>query len=319
MIRQDQKNFYYSRRDNLQLQEIKWFRLKIAATIIASVIGCLVLLLGVNQFYYDFLDLGYNKINSLQHENQVLQQKVIGLTSQMKGLETTLSQLNDQGNQLRLLVDLPKIDEESKVGGIGGAIVESDVNFTSEGVSQVLRSATETLQKMAGETRVQNQSYEQILKKYEFNKGYFSALPALKPMEGYYSIKGFGLRMHPVLGMFKTHEGLDIINDAGTPVVASGDGVVEVAGQSGGGYGIVVMINHGYGYQTLYAHLSRVFVREGYHVKRGEVIAKSGRTGLVTGPHLHYEVRYKGVRQNPVDFFLDDVTPQEYRTQVATR
>ena len=144
-------------------------------------------------------------------------------------------------------------------------------------------------------------------------------MPALKPMEGEYSSKGFGLRMHPVLGIFKTHQGLDIANDVGTPVYAPADGIVEMAGHSGGGYGIVVVIRHGYGFQTLYAHLSKISVRDGQRIKRGDLIAKSGKTGLVTGPHLHYEVRYKGVSQNPIDYFLDDVSVAEYHRQIASR
>ena len=130
---------------------------------------------------------------------------------------------------------------------------------------------------------------------------------------------GVGLRMHPVLGIFKTHEGLDIVNDVGTPVYASADGIVSMAGQSGGGYGTVVVINHGYDYQTLYAHLSKVLVHDGQRVRRGDLIAKSGKTGLVSGPHLHYEVRYKGVCKNPVDFFFDDVRPGAFQRNLASR
>ena len=175
------------------------------------------------------------------------------------------------------------------------------------------------MERLSGEVNVQLESYRQIVKKSEFNEGYFAALPALKPMEGYYSTKGFGLRMHPIIGIFKTHEGLDIINDVGTPVVASGDGSIEMAGQSGGGYGNVVVINHGYGYQTLYAHLSRVSVHEGQRMKRGDLIAKSGRTGLVSGPHLHYEVRHNGKHENPADYFFNDVSARDYKLQVASK
>jgi murein DD-endopeptidase MepM/ murein hydrolase activator NlpD len=176
-----------------------------------------------------------------------------------------------------------------------------------------------SLSRLKSEMAVQEQSYQQIVRKSEYNKGYFAALPALKPMDGFYSKSGYGLRMHPVLGIFRTHEGLDIVNDVGTPIYAAGDGTVEVAGQSGGGYGTMIVINHGYGYQSLYAHLSKVLVREGQRLKRGDLIGKSGKTGLVSGPHLHYEVRHDGICINPVNFFFDDLTPQQYRAQVASR
>jgi murein DD-endopeptidase MepM/ murein hydrolase activator NlpD len=100
-------------------------------------------------------------------------------------------------------------------------------------------------------------------------------------------------------------------------VYATADGVVRFAGRTDGGYGTIVEITHGYGYTTLYAHLSKVLVRSGKTVHRGDVIAQSGRSGLVTGPHLHYEVRYNGVMQNPSDYFFNDIEASQYRTMLA--
>jgi murein DD-endopeptidase MepM/ murein hydrolase activator NlpD len=136
-------------------------------------------------------------------------------------------------------------------------------------------------------------------------------------MVGNYERRDFGMRKHPVLGVNKFHEGIDIINDIGTPVYAPADGVVEFAGHSGSGYGLILLVKHGYGYETLYGHLSKTIAREGQKVKRGDLIARSGNSGLVSGPHLHYEVHYNGVRQNPLDYFFSDVTPQEYNKQIA--
>ena len=318
MKRNRRRRKYFYSNEELSFTELKWFRLKLLVTIVASVIICLSFLLGINHLYYDFLGLGYNRMTPLMRENRVLKEQLVDITARMKDLEGTLNEINQQGDELRLLVDLPRMEREARSPGIGGALPTPDIELNSDIASKILSEATLTLEKLSSEMSVQQQSYEQILKKHEYNKGYFASIPALKPMEGYYSPKGFGLRMHPVLGIFKTHEGLDIINDVGMPIVAAGDGVVEMAGQSGGGYGNVVVINHGYGYQTLYAHLSKVKVHEGEHVKRGQFIGKSGRSGLVSGPHLHYEIRYKGVRQNPIDYFFDDVSLQDYRKQVAS-
>jgi len=211
------------------------------------------------------------------------------------------------------------LDDATAKAGAGGALQIVDADVLSDDVGALLRTASSMVDQLKNETNVQMQSYRDINNKFEFNKDYFASMPALKPMEGVYSPNGFGVRMHPVLGVFKLHEGLDIINDVGTSVFASGNATVEFAGQSGGGLGTVMILNHGYGYQTLYAHLSKTLVREGDRVKRGELIAKSGRTGLVSGPHLHYEVHYKGVRRNPVDYFLDDVHPQQYLQQLAQK
>ncbi|MBI4547643.1 MAG: M23 family metallopeptidase [Ignavibacteriae bacterium] len=309
------KIFWYS--DNqLKLHEIKWFWLKLGGIILGLLVFCLVLVFGVNQFYYNFLHLGNSRLNELAQENRMLRENLRNLTSELVDLKSHLDKVAKQGDQLRLLVDLPQLDNETKVAGTGGAVNELLFSGISGQTNQLLQSISSTLQSLNSEVRVQAQSYSEIIRKYDSNKGLFAAMPALKPMDGFYSAKDFGKRMHPVLGIFKAHEGLDIINDVGTPVAAAANGIVQVAGQSGGGYGIVVVINHGYGYQTLYAHLSKVLVREGQRVKRGDLIAKSGKSGLVNGPHLHYEVRHHGVCRNPADFFFDDVSLQEYQRQL---
>lgn len=314
------KDKIYLADSRLELREIKWFRLKISLSFIVTTAVCVLFLLVINYYVYDFLGMGYTTIQSLKEENQSLHTQLSTLTGHMKTLEKTLATLDAEGNRLRLLVDLPPMDEETKSAGTGGSVLSPVIlSGNNNNNLQAISSVAATLQKLNSEVAVQQQSYDQIVRKYEHNKAFFAALPALKPMDGYYSTREFGLRMHPVLGIFKTHTGLDIVNDVGTPVVASADGVVEMSGQSGGGYGTVVIIKHGYGYQSLYAHLSKVLVREGQRVKRGDLIAKSGKTGLVSGPHLHYEVRYNGVCQNPMNYFFDDISPKEYRTLVTSR
>lgn len=298
--------FYYSD-ERLQIQEIKWFRTKVFATIIGSVIMGLTLLLTVNYTFNNFFVLGNARIKAIVHQNRMLQDQLITFADRTRELESALGKLTDQGNQLRLLVDLPTLDAETRSAGTGGAIVETEFTLDSDNSSLVLQSTQKILQKLSSEMKVQEQSYKQIVEKHEMNKGYFAALPTIKPMTGFYSKRTFGMRMHPVLGISKKHEGIDIVNDVGTPVVTTGDGTVQLAGHSGSGFGIVVVINHGYGYQTVYAHLSKVLVRNGQRVKRGDVIAKSGRSGLVSGPHLHYEVRRNGVYLNPMDFFFENL------------
>lgn len=309
---------YYISHSDLSIKEIKWFRLKIAGSIIGLTIVILTLILTGNNLYYDFLGLG-NKIQSLEAENALLRDRLVALHSQITALQSTLDELDRQGNTLRLMVDLPAIDDETKRAGTGGALETGEEFLSSNNTLELLNATTNSVKRLASEIALQKQSFEEIHSKYQYNKELFEVLPALKPMEGYYSPSGFGMRMHPVLGIFKTHEGLDIVGDVGTPVYASGNGTVEFAGQSGGGYGNVIVINHGYGYQSLYAHLSQIFVKTGNQVKRGALIGKSGKSGLVSGPHLHYEVMYKGVRQNPVDFFLDDVSPKEYQREVVAK
>lgn len=310
MSRNDKKYYYSDRK--LELREIRGVKGKLTAGVFAATALCLTAILLVNHVASDFLGLGYGRAANLAEENRELRNQVTMLSERMQNLDASLERLSDDGDRLRLMVDLPKMDDAVRLGGTGGAVRQSDVTFTSDNTAAMLESSLSTLQKLTGEIEIQQQSFAEIERKYLHNQDYFSALPALKPMDGFYSVGGFGKRMHPVLGVFKTHHGLDIINDVGTSVYASGDGVVEMAGQSGNGYGTVVAVKHGFGFQTLYAHLSKVAVREGQRVKRGELLGKSGRSGLVSGPHLHYEVRQNGIFRNPTDFFFNDLSPGQY-------
>ena len=310
--------FYYT--DNfLQIRKIRWVRLKLTGITLGSVALCIGILLTVNSLYNNFLGLGNSRLQKLTQENQELRSQLSSMISQFDKMEKSVNKISNEGDQLRLVVDLPKLDEETEAGGTGGAILDPDMNVTSDSSIQLLSTAKRLLQTLSGEIRVQEQSYGQMIDRTEYNRGYFASLPAIKPMDGFYSTKEFGLRLHPVLGIKKMHEGLDIVNDVGTTVIASGDGIVQLAGHTGGGFGYAIVINHGYGYQTVYAHLSKIIVHEGQHVKRGDLIAKSGRSGLVSGPHLHYEVRLNGISQNPMDFFFDDIGIKEYRKQIASR
>ncbi len=311
-----QRMFYLSG-DSLTLREVKWFRLKFTSLALAAVMLGLAVILIFNHLLNDFLGLGYNRIELLSTENRILKEQLNRLTETTHALEATLNKLAEQDNQLRLIVDLPKIDPDVREVGTGGVEDNVDFGLYSKEAGQILQSSNHFVEKLEREVKLQEKSYEEINKKYEFNKVFFRHLPAIKPMVGFYAVNGFGNRLHPVLGVEKLHAGLDIINDDGTLVYASGDGEVTFSGRTGGGYGIGIVINHGYGYQTMYAHLSKAIVKEGKKVKRGDLIAYSGRSGLVSGPHLHYEVRFKGVRHNPVDYFFDDINFVKVKQQTA--
>lgn len=311
--------FFYFSEKQLSYREVRFFRTKISLSLVGLTALSVLALLLVNHYYYDFLGLGYNRIQTLTYENQVLKQELKKLVTQMSEVEKSLDRFNDKTNELRLLVDLPKLEQDVRQAGVGGRSVVPEFGLSSKEADQLLTNSTTLLDKITREIQIQRISYNEIYNKYQNNKDFFACIPALKPMEGYYSPTGFGLRMHPVLGIYKTHDGLDIIGDVGTPVFASGDGIVDYAMHSGGGYGKAILISHGYGYQSLYAHLSKIMVNEGQRVKRGDFIALSGKTGLVSGPHLHYEIRYRGVKQNPIDYFMDDVMPRQYKSMLAVK
>ena len=291
--------------DSLTFRELRWAKTKLVGW--GFVVGavCLLLFLEINERFGDRLGLGFTRTSLLIQENKVMRQQLQAVGVRIESLQRRLADLNETGNHLRLLVDLPKVDDDVRKAGTGGAIEVVDFS-TSSDVSTMLNKLRSGMTIAERELQLQGVSYREMAKRQEENRARFGHLPAIRPMAGYYSRLGIGIRLHPILNIYRPHEGLDVANDVGTPVYASADGTVEFAGRSGG-YGIMVELNHGYSYRTVYGHLSKVLVRDGQNVKRGELIARSGNTGLSSGPHLHYEVRLNGVAQNPLDYFFDDV------------
>ena len=310
--------FFVFSDSGLELREIRFFKLKLVGSSVLLGLFVVGFVLIVNFLSNDVLGLGYDRMSVLSTENKVLKEQLNGLSARMGVIQRGLGKLADRGNELRLMVDLSKIDDETGGAAIGGSSPASSFPFLSEEASTVLKNSSQLLDQLSREVKLQQASYDDIYKRYEYNKKFFGHVPAIKPMRGYYSVNGFGMRVHPVLRVYRMHEGVDIINDVGADIFAAADGVVRYAGRTQGGYGVVVDISHGYGYSTLYAHLSKIFVRPGQTVRRGELLAKSGRSGLVSGPHLHYEVRLNGRKQNPVDYFFDDIDAARYRTALVS-
>ncbi len=309
--------FFYFSDSQLGYQEVKYFKTKAALSglLLAIVLSSLFLVL--SSFIGD--PFGVSQKADLVVENRVLKEQLRELTRKATAVQQGVNNLAERTNQLRLMVDLRQIDDQTRKASIGGALSSgAEFSYLSREANKILLNSLGTLSQLEREVELQKKSYEEIQRQYEHNKTFFKHLPAIKPSEGPYSLNGFGMRVHPVLGVWRMHEGIDIIADVGTPVYASGDAAVKFAGRTQGGYGTVIELDHGYGYTSLYAHLSQIHVRTGQKVKRGELIGKVGRSGLVSGPHLHYEIRLNGRNQNPVDFFFDDVDAARYRTQLAS-
>ncbi len=296
---------YTFSRDTLTFRELRWGRTRLLAWGLVVGVALLLGAMELNERTGDRWSLGFTRTSLMKQENRVLRQQLQMVTGRIELLEARLAELNSHGNHLRLLADLPTISEDERRAGIGGTVEEVDF-ATSSDVNLVLNRLRTSVATAERELTLQMTSYRDMSKQFETNKARFSHLPAIRPMEGYYSRKGIGLRLHPILNYYRPHEGLDIANDVGTAVYAAADGAVSFAGRSGG-LGIMVEVDHGYSYHTVYGHLSKILVREGQQVKRGDLIARSGNTGLSSGPHLHYEVRLNGIAQNPLEYFLDDV------------
>lgn len=219
----------------------------------------------------------------------------------------------------RMIFGMDPIDEAVWEGGVGGHDeYENYRQFRYSG--DVMAGVREKIDLLKRQMDMQSRSLDTIINLAEAKEAMLSAIPSIKPVRGDKTrsvnvLSGFGFRIHPIHKIRKMHNGIDFTAPTGTPIQATGAGRVVKAG-SGSGFGNHVIIDHGYGYKTLYAHMSRLDVREGQTVKRGQPIGKVGSTGTSTAPHCHYEVHYRGMPINPIQFVTDGLTPTEYQELV---
>ncbi|RPI65457.1 MAG: M23 family metallopeptidase [Ignavibacteriales bacterium] len=295
------KKFYYFSEKSLNFLEIKHFKEKAIAVFIASVLLFSSILFGI---FYLISNLSSNDeyLQSLKKENLLLKDKFLTLSNQYVRLESELNTLTGISNDLRLAVNLTPVSIEERKLGIGGS---NQISKLYEDLGSDISDAIDIADKVLRKFEFEKVQYEEISSKLKMNNNLFESIPAIVPTEGRFSSESFGMRLHPILRINKMHNGIDIINDVGTIVKATGKGKVIFVGIKGG-YGLTVEIDHGFGYQTIYAHLSTVSVREGQTVSRNQSIAKSGNSGLSSGPHLHYEVLHNGQNLNPSEFFFDE-------------
>lgn len=213
----------------------------------------------------------------------------------------------------RALFGIEPIDRSKYEEGIGGALFGSSTMFMNE--RQLIHEATNKLHLLKMRLTVEQNSLNHIYMLTQQKKNLMEHIPAIMPLNDRNVERlasGFGYRIDPIYGVVKFHEGVDFTAPEGTPVYATGAGVVEKVEYSRRGYGYHIIINHGFGYKTLYAHLSEILVKEGERVERGTLIGKVGSTGKSVAPHLHYEVWVNGNKENPIYFFWSDLTPRQY-------
>ena len=249
-------------------------------------------------FFHDTTKESWLKQQIRDYETHVgeFDDRMASLSKSLDGLE------EKDKNLYRLILEM---EPGTSTGGTGGT--EKAPTFQVES----LQESEAKLDQIQTKLKLQESSYISLFETLKEKEVELHHIPSILPTTGQL-ISGFGLREHPILGIKKLHTGLDFTCKIGTPVYASGDGIVMFCGRSSNGYGIHIDINHGFGYITKYAHLSEIKVATGQRVKRGDVIGLSGNTGLSKGPHLHYEITKSGNKINPVDYFYSDLAPDEY-------
>jgi murein DD-endopeptidase MepM/ murein hydrolase activator NlpD len=229
-------------------------------------------------------------------------------------IEQVLDEMYKRDEELyRSALGAKEFPQELRMMGVGG----SDAYKRFDGLSnaEMLKETSQKMDRIEGKLHAQSISFKELVRLVQEREQRLASLPAIQPVRNS-DLKrvasGFGWRIDPVYKTKKMHWGLDFTADVGTEIYATGDGMVEEVKTSAWGYGREVLINHGFGYKTRYAHLSKFMVKEGQHVKRGEVIGLVGNSGKSTGPHLHYEVEKDGQKVNPINYFHSDLTPEQF-------
>lgn len=250
---------------------------------------------------------------ALKDENRILAEQLSNTSSSISKLENELNKIAQLDNELyRSVLGLEPLSEDIRIAGVGGSDSYAHFNYYSDKTSELLKNTASRLDQLERRIGIQKLSFDEIKAYYNENQVRLRNMPAIKPVNGII-VSGFGMRPHPILRYNRMHEGVDFRAEVNTEVFATGDGVVTHAGRRGA-FGNLLEIDHGFGIVTRYAHLSSFAsgVRVGTQVKRGDIVAFSGNTGRSAGPHLHYEVLVDGSPQDPINFVIADISPEEY-------
>jgi murein DD-endopeptidase MepM/ murein hydrolase activator NlpD len=276
-----------------------WFA---GSVIIASLYGT---------FFENVFGSPKEKLLTQQVENLKLQYSLIG-----RELDNSLASLNSlrlsDDRRYRPILDMDSVPESYRRAGVGGVDRYSDLAGYQN--SELLIAYKSKIDEIKSMSTIQNESFKTISERSVEWKREIDHFPGISPVSPKFRL-GDGIKwrtVHPVLGTSRMHNGQDFDVPYGTDVCATGDGTVIESGWNSGGFGNYIVIDHGYGFQTVYGHLSNIKVTKGLNVKRGDLIGISGNSGLSSGPHLHYQVEQFGTHKNPINFFNNDVNSEEY-------
>lgn len=242
------------------------------------------------------------------------------LQSRIDNLEKVADNLQDRDDNIyRIIFEADPIPTEVREVGTGGTNMYKHLEGYAG--SDYLVSISQSVDKLRNRMYVQSNSLEELFEMAKNMDKMRLSIPAIQPISDEYKRRisdYYGYRIHPIYKKRIFHQGLDFSAPKGTPIYATGDGKIESAKKSRYGYGNKVVINHGYGYKTVYAHLNTIDVRRGQRVKRGQQIGSVGNTGLSTSPHLHYEVVKDGKKVNPIYYFFNDISIEDYNALLQT-
>jgi hypothetical protein len=282
--------------------EVKQYSIPLRLLWSVGIFGvCFVL---VNLFLLaDYFDTRVDqaRLEQLTWENQILADQYTDLEESITDLQSDYGMLVAKEEAIRSIFDLPQIDPEARMLGVGGPI-DPEMETVTPSTAAAMEVATD-VDELLRLSKFERERYQEVFDLLTKKRDRLDHTPSIMPTRGYFS-RGFGHKDDPFTGFKQFHSGLDIANKRGTPVFATADGKV-VSVRVNGGMGKMIAIDHGYGLKTRYAHLDKYNIKVGQRVKRGDLIGYMGNTGYSTGPHLHYEVLRNGKSVNPYKYIIN--------------
>ncbi len=308
------KYFYNTDTHRFEKLETSWQAkaLRILGFISAALVTSIIIV----SIAFRFLDSPKEK--TLRTEIRVLKEEYVSLQKEINSLHKTVAELEDRDNNIyRGVFESAPLPDSIRHGKKYSVADVDQFAYTSSDL--LIESINSQLYDLKHRLSVQQQSYDTLERLVKAKQQMLTAIPAIQPVSNKSLDRvasGFGYRIDPIYKTPKMHTGIDFTAAMGTPIYATGDGVVREANFDNGGYGYHVVINHGYGYETLYGHMVKIKSRVGERIKRGQVIGWVGSSGKSTGPHCHYEVIRYGEKIDPIHFFFNDLTATDYERMV---
>ncbi len=276
----------------------------IAASIVTGII--------IFAIAFQYIDSPKEKL--LRQQNEDLKEGYAVIEERIKQLELKMGEITNRDNTVyRSIFEADPVADSARIKDMEQ---KKEVQLVQRmGSTNLLNTIIDQLNKLSLRIAYQDKSFNELIEMVNNKAKLLAAIPAIQPINNKQLSRiasGFGFRIDPIYKTRKSHLGLDFAAPSGTPIYATADGIIKFSGFSTNGYGNHVIINHGFGYETLYGHMVRVSATQGQQVKRGQVIGYVGSTGKSTGPHLHYEVHKSGVQIDPINFFYNDLTPAQF-------
>ena len=273
-------------------------------------------IVGIGIYMFIFYLISSPTEDNLRRENSRLRTQFEILNRRLQVAQQVMDNIQARDdNFYRVMMQMDPLKSGQRLAGLSNEARYKELQLLSD--ADLIMNVVQQLDLLDRRLYSQSLSFDQLRDMAGKQEDKLAHIPAILPisLNDYTVASGYGYRRDPVYGSTKFHEGLDFAASSGTPVYATADGVVAESGWAGG-YGNRIDISHGYNYVTRYGHLSRIDVEPGQNVVRGEKIGEVGSTGKSTGPHLHYEVRFKDEAQNPVNYYFLDLTPEEYSRMI---